>query len=149
MSLCTNLTSVDCKLLNFSSCTNRYLVFQTVTCTHVHHILTQRGCWHRVWNSDTSDDIRSTDADRNRLNAIAKNFSMATNQIRVDTCKSSEQTCPVANRNAQMHGLSDPVTAGEDQGLSLAQCDSDAQRSANKWFCEASFRRKSCYLYPV
>jgi len=75
---------------------------------------------------------------------------MATNQIRTDTCKSWEQTCPVTKRyNARILGRSDPDIIGEDQGVSRVQCVLDARRSANTCFCVASFRRKGCYLYPV
>jgi hypothetical protein len=48
--------------------------------------------------SDTSDDLKSTDMNRTGKNVVAKYFTLVTTQIRADTCKSQEQTRPVANR---------------------------------------------------
>jgi hypothetical protein len=70
-----------------------------------------------------ADDLKSTNTNRTGKNVAEKHFSLSTTQIRADTCKSWEQTCPIANRrNVTPLTHSETDIAGEEHcGVSLPQ----------------------------
>jgi hypothetical protein len=101
--------------------------------------------------SDTSDDLKSTNMNRTGKNVVAEYFSLATTQIRADTCKSSEQTCPVANRRnvrPLTHSETD-ITGAEHYGVSLPQLLKSATAVQTRLSIMLPCRQKGCYLQPV